>query len=304
MHALVPSIETPDALTALERLMTDAVSISVAAAFVTESGVELLKQMLCSQSKVELEVCARGAPITEQTSLLRLRDELGATVKVVTGEHAAGFHPKVWLVHSAETLSVLSGSGNLTRGGLVSNVEQYELIEHRLGSREAEENECRFMSLTSAGRPLEELENSPAWYEWTDQLRKREQIARQLHELDERLASRKAGSREHDKQMLCEDLYELYERTVASRLPGRGGRPYRPNYFKQGLDEAHAANNPVPFVARICRHQTEGFDVIRAARAPALTVEALVVDTGKPYHDLFDASTVQLSAQRLRQFDD
>jgi HKD family nuclease len=304
MHTLVPSSETPDGLTALERLVTDAISISVAAAFVTESGAELLAQLLSSRSEVELEVCARGAPITEQTALLRLRDELGATVRVVMGEHAAGFHPKLWLVRSAATLSALSGSGNLTHGGLVSNTEQYELIEHQLGSPEAEENEHRFMSLTSAGRPLKEVENSPAWYEWADQLKKREQIARQLRELDERLASRKSGSREHDKQLLCEDLYELYERTVAARLPGRDGRPYRPSRFKMGLDEACATNNPVPFVARTCRHQTEGFDVIRAAGAWELTAEALVVNTDKPYHDLFYTSTVQLSTQRLRQFDE
>jgi hypothetical protein len=83
----------------------------------------------------------------------------------------------------------------------------------------------------------------------------------------------------------------------------RASFPYRPNYFKRGLDDACVANNPVPFVARICRHATDGFDIILAARRPDLTVEALVVSASKPYHDLFTDATVQLSEERLRQFE-
>ncbi len=214
---------------------------------------------------------------------------------------AAGFHPKLWLVRSASTVSVLSGSGNLTQGGLVSNVEQFELSEHQRGSPESDENERRFMSLTSAARPLEEFEKSPAWFEWSDQLRKREEIARRLHELDAVLASRKAGGRDQDKRLLCDDLLTLHDEIVAARLPGSAGRAYRPTRFKQALDKACAANNPVPFVANFCRRTTEGFDVIAAAGASGLAVEALVVDASKPYHDLFDTSTVETSARRLEQ---
>lgn len=283
--------------------MPDAVSISVAVAFVTDTGVDMLTQLLSSSSDVELEICARGAPITEQSALLRLREVLGATVTVVMGVHAHAFHPKLWLVRSATELSVVSGSGNLTAGGLVSNVEQYELIETRIDSDVAAGHEQRFAAITSAALTLEEAEVSPAWYEWASQQKQRAQIRRQLRELDDKLAARKSGGRAQDKRALCDDLQELYEQTVLARLPGRDGRPYRPNYFKRGLDDACAANNPVPFVARICRRATEGFDVIRAAGRPDLTVEALVVDVSKPYHDLFDDATVHLSEQRLSELD-
>ena len=52
----------------------------------------------------------------------------------------------------------------------------------------------------------------------------------------------------------------------------------------------------------MCRRQTEGFDVILNANRPYLTVESLVVDTTKPYHDLFTDTTRELSTQRLQQF--
>src|SRR5205807_1860550 len=144
-------------------------------------------------------------------------------------------------------------------------------------SEGAEAQEERFEQLTSSGLPLTEVESSPAWYEWTSQARSRDRLYRQLLELDDVLASRKAGGRESDKRLLCQDLYALYDRTVAAKLPRADGHVYVPNYFKRGLDAACAVNNPVPFVSRICRRQTEGFDVILAAGFPELTVESLVV---------------------------
>ena len=116
------------------------------------------------------------------------------------------------------------------------------------------------------------------------------------------MASRKARAREEDKQLLCADLYELYERTVAAKLPRADGKPYVPNYFKRALDNWCGQNNPVPLVATICRRQTEGFDVILAHGAWKPTVEALVVDAKRPYHDLFDTETIRRSEERLRQF--
>jgi HKD family nuclease len=223
----VPSSEVPDGRAALQRLIADAVSISVAVAFVTDSGVEALSQLLGPSQVVELEVCARGAPITQQSALLTLRERLGARVTVVMGEQAHGFHPKLWLVRSATQLSVMSGSGNLTFGGLVSNVEQYEILQEHVDSEAAAEHEHRFAAITSAAIPLEEAEVSPAWYEWTNQLKKRAQIQRQLRELDTGLASQKSGGRAQDKRQLCDDLNALYEQTVSAKLPGRDGKPYR-----------------------------------------------------------------------------
>jgi HKD family nuclease len=302
MRHIVPSDDLPDALSAMRAAARDAVSIRAAVAFVTESGADQLVAVIREGSQAPLAVCARGAPITEQSALLRLRDELEADVTLVMGSEAAQFHPKLWLIRSTATLTVISGSGNLTAGGLVSNAEQFEVLQYPVDSEATEDHEARFEHLTSTGLPLGEVEKSPAWYEWTSQANARSQLARRLAELDDRLASRKAGGREEDKRLLCEDLYALYERTVAAKLPRADGRAYVPNYFKRGLDAACGANNPVPFVSRICRDQTEGFDVILAAGVRDLTVETLVVDEAKPYHDLFDETTLRRSEERLRQF--
>src|SRR4051794_16456042 len=143
MGRLIPSSAMPNAAEALCGLATDAVSISAAVAFVTESGVSELVRILDGRHDVEVEICARGAPITEQAALVRLRDELNAMVTLVMGPEALHFHPKLWLVRSPTTLSVLAGSGNLTDGGLVANVEQFDLNEYAHDSAAAQDQERR-----------------------------------------------------------------------------------------------------------------------------------------------------------------
>lgn len=298
----MPSDEFPDGVTALGQFLKTADHVSVACAFVTDAGVDRLAEALAGR-RPRLEVCARGAPVTEQSALLRLRDELDATVTAVPLPRAAAYHPKLWLLRSPGTLTVLSGSGNLTGPGLTTNVEQFELLQMSSASGGATEHERRLLDLIAAGVPLDEFESSIAWHEWKTQLRERRRLAEKLRELDEVLASRKASGREHDKRLLCADLYELYGRTVAARLPRRDGKAYVPNYFKRGLDGACAANNPVPFVARMCDRQTEGFDVILDHGTADLTVEALVLDETKPYYSLFEPRTRQLAADRLKQFE-
>jgi hypothetical protein len=58
----------------------------------------------------------------------------------------------------------------------------------------------------------------------------------------------------------------------------------------------------VQLVTRICRHASEGFDILLAHNRHDLTVEQLVVDAARPYHDLFGAQTRELSSQRLEEF--
>src|SRR4051794_5900725 len=108
MLVTIPSEDLPNGLTALRKVLPHAESVSVACAFVTNSGVDLLARTLEGR-RLQLEICARGAPITEQAALLRLRDELGAAVSAVSGPDAAGYHPKLWLVRAATKLTVLSG---------------------------------------------------------------------------------------------------------------------------------------------------------------------------------------------------
>lgn len=142
MLAIVPSDGLPNGLAALRQLLTAADSVSVACAFVTNAGVDRLEDAL-EGHRPQLEICARGAPITEPSALLRLRDELDATVTAVGGPRAAAYHPKLWLLRSHTTLTVLSGSGNVTGGGLTSNIEQFELLRMPRSSDEAVKHEHR-----------------------------------------------------------------------------------------------------------------------------------------------------------------
>jgi HKD family nuclease len=303
MSQLIPSDEYLNGFAALEAAIKDARSISAAVAFVSEPGVQHLARLLDQRAETDVEIVARAAGVTTPEALLTLRDELGVEVSVVIGRHASAFHPKLWLIRSADRLSVLSGSGNLTDGGLVTNNEQFELSHTPLDSEAALNQEARFERLTTNAFRLDEIENTTIWSEWLTVIKQQRRHWLELQRLETQLASREVvTSREGDKRMLLDDLIELYEVTVAARLETKEGRRYVPTRFKQGIERARDRGDPVRMVYRICRHQTGGFDVILGADRPDLTVEALVVDETKPYHDLFTDETRRLSAERLRQF--
>ena len=194
------------------------------------------------------------------------------------GDRADAFHPKLWLVRGEGHLNVLSGSGNLTGDGLVHNDEQFEMYRLAAGTEVADGHEQRFADLTAHAIPLQEARGTAAWLTWRNQLQRRREISDELRRLDLELAADVAISREADKRRLCDDLFDLYEQTVAAKLRRRDGQRYVPTRFKQSIDRACHARNPVPTVTNICRHQTEGFDVILKENRPDLTVESLVVD--------------------------
>lgn len=165
MTKLVPSERFPNGLAALEHLIVGATSISAAVAFVTDSGVRRLGELLSPNRGAAVEVVARGAGVTSPEALLALRDDLGVEVSGVMGRHAAAFHPKLWLVRAPGQLSVLSGSGNLTEGGLVDNEEQFEVIHLSTDTDAAQAHEARFDALTANAIPLDDLERSTIWSE-------------------------------------------------------------------------------------------------------------------------------------------
>lgn len=219
------------------------------------------------------------------------------------GRDASRFHPKLWLARSSERLSVLAGSGNLTSAGLLENDEQFDLFQFPIDSVEASRQTERFERLTERAVRLDEVVDTTIWAEWETILIKQRRHRRELSRLEASLEKREIrSSRQKDRELLIADLMELYEITVAERLMTKKGRHYVPTRFLQGIRRAEAGGDPVQLVYRICRYQTDGFDVILDADRPDLTVESLVVDTTKPYHDLFTDSTRELSAERLNQF--
>ena len=298
---LVPSTAAPDGQTALAAMLRGASSVSIAVAFVSRDGAELLRALLREHPVEFVELVARGAPITDQGALIALR-EAGVAVSVVMGAAAQRFHPKLWLARSKDELRVLAGSGNLTGGGLRANREQFELLRLDVPSAAAEAHEARYLALVADARSLDEVEGGAAWRTWSDQLKRRRRLADEQRRLDERLADTPAADRTRDKALLSDDLDRLYERTVEARLSRRDGQHYIPHRFRQAIDRGRERGDPVTVVASICRRQTEGFDVLLEADRPELTVEALVVDRRKPYHDLFSAGTLTRSEQRLGQF--
>jgi HKD family nuclease len=302
-QGLVPSSRWPNACSVLEEILTGADRVQAAVAFVTTSGVELVEPLRVAHPEVAIEVVARGAPITEPHALVRLA-ELDVSVSVVVGSRATHFHPKLWLVHSGESLWVLSGSGNLTAGGLRDNAEQFEVLctpsdEHATISA----HEQRYRELTAAALSLQQVREMPYWRLWGQQIARRRALADEQQALDDALW--RTADTDFAVEVLYADLLALYERTKKEvRIPtGDGGtRPYVASYFKRAIDHSHGSGGPVPVVARMVKSPTEGFHHLAQARRPDLMVETLVVDASKPYHHLFSAAAIAQAQRNLDNY--
>jgi hypothetical protein len=300
---LVPSQHWPSGLAALEAAVAGARSLSVAVAFVTEGGVAKLAGVLEPLGELDLEVVARAGGVTTPDALQALRDRLGAQVSVAIGRDSMRFHPKLWLARSESELRALSGSGNLTSGGLEENVEQFELTKMPLKSEEAIKQEERFVELTAGTYLLESVEGSVVWNSWLTTITKArssrkliQMLERQLDELPVKLRP------EEERHQLLTDLYDIYEATVEMDLLTPKGHLYRPTRFLLGINRARDSGDPFELVSRLCRQQTGGFDIILEHDQPKLTVEALVMDEQKPYHRLFTQQTKEFAGERLKQF--
>ena len=303
MTGLVPSQHWPSGLAALEAAVEGAHSLSVAVAFVTESGVAKLAEVLEPLGELDLEVVARAGGVTTPDALQALRDRLGAQVSVAIGRDSMRFHPKLWLARSESELRVLSGSGNLTSGGLEEHVEQFELTKMPLKSEEAIEQEERFVELTAGAYLLESVEGSVVWNSWLMTITKTKPSRKLIQTLEGRLDKTPVKLRpEEERRQLLTDLYAIYEATVEMDLITPKGHKYRPTRFLVGINRARDSGDPFELVARLCRQQTGGFDIILEHDQPQLTVEALVMDEQKPYHRLFTQRTKELAGQRLKQF--
>jgi len=303
VNDLVPSKRWPNGFAALEAAVESARSMSLAVAFVTEAGVKRLAELIKPLGEIDLEVVARAGGVTTPAALHALREQLGAQVSVAIGLGSARFHPKLWLTRSGSELTVLSGSGNLTLGGLENNDEQFELTRMPLDSDKANEQEERFIELTAGAHSLEAIEGTVVWDSWLMTITKSKIHRNVIRRLEEQLDAVPVKLKpEKERQQLLADLYEIYKETVARNMLTPKGNLYRPTRFLVGIDRARDGGDPFELVRRLCRRQTGGFDIILEHDEPLLTVEALVVDKQKPYHYLFTEKTKELAAERLRQF--
>lgn len=293
----------PDARHALQKLIKNGTTIRAAVAFVTESGVSELAAIIEERQDVTLEVVARAADATTPEALLALRDRLDANVAVVIGKHAQRFHPKLWMFETDGVLSVLSGSGNITVGGLITNQEQHDVVTMPAGSDEAVAHGDRFERLIVNALSLDEVMASAIWREWLNLIKAQARLKRQMRDLQKHLDAREPiADRTADKARLINELSRLYDETVAAKLSRPDGGYYVPSRFKQGIERARAGADPVLLVTRIVRKQSGGFDILLHENRPDLTVENLVVDDSMPFHDMLKGRTRELSVERLAQF--
>lgn len=301
---LIPSEEVPDARNALECAVADRVTIRAAVAFVTQSGIGELASILSELDSVTIELVARAADVTEPEALLAARDELGADVSVVIGRHARAFHPKLWIVDHLDRTVVVSGSGNLTSGGLLTNDEQFEVIEFEAGDPRIAVHHERFETLTRNAHPLDAIEGSAIWSAWLN-LRKEQARARRTYAHIERRFNEQEPipDRSADKAQLVHDLQEIYDDTVAADLPRSDGEQYYPTRLLVAINAARdGERDPVKVVSDTIRRHTDGLDILIEAGRVDLTLEWLVVDQSKSYHDLFSRRSVELARARIDAF--
>lgn len=274
-------------------------TIRAAVAFVTDAGVNLLAALLGDWSG-DLELVARGAPITHPSALVQL-NEMGASVSAVIGPHAQKFHPKLWLSEGPAGIDVLSGSGNLTEGGMTENDEQFELIH--LDPDEVEmtaAHRLRFKTFQAYATPFEQIEGSRYWSRWVEISVRRDEVERAAQEIDQTLAE-EAGTPAENAQ-LYSDLLAIYETAKAEvKITEDDGseRPYVATRFKQAIDRGRREGTLVPVVGRIVRGPTEGFGRLAKAGRRDLMVETLVLDESKPYHRFFTAKSKALAQANL-----
>jgi HKD family nuclease len=278
-------------------------TIKAAVAFVTDGGVQLLASLFRDWPG-NLELVARGAPITQPSALERL-DEMGASVSAVTGFRALRFHPKLWLSEGPTGMDVLSGSGNLTEGGMTENDEQFELIH--LDPEEVEAiafQRLRFEMFQAHGVPLEQLKADRYWQRWIEFAARRGEIEREAHEIDLALAE-EAGTPTENAQLYTDLLaiYETAKNEVKITNDDGSERPYVATRFKQAIDRGQREGTLVPVVGRIVRGPTEGFGRLAEAGRRDLLVETLVLDESKPYHRFFSAKSKELAQANLDLFE-
>jgi HKD family nuclease len=277
--------------------------LKAAVAFVTLSGVEVLTEILRDWSG-ELELLARGAPITQPEALERLA-QTEASVSAVIGQRARGFHPKLWMSEGPAGVEVLSGSGNLTEGGMNGNDEQFELLDFAPDeTKEIALQRRRIDAFFAYGVPIEEIRGGSYWNRWIEISAKCAELERRALEFDIELLEIAGTPAENAR--LYADLLAIYEAAKAEvTITNDDGseRPYVATRFKQAIDRGRREGTLVPVVSRIVNGPTEGFGRLAEAGRRDLMVETLVIDPNKIYHRLFIGRTKELAQANLDLYD-
>lgn len=100
----------------------------------------------------------------------------------------------------------------------------------------------------------------------------------------------------------CCHIYETARREVTIRRGDGTTQKYAAIRFKQQMDRAHAEGRLLAAVARTVERRTTGFGHLANAGRVDLMLETFVLDESRPYHDLFDARTLQAARDRMAEY--
>lgn len=157
----------------LEAALSGAARLELAVAYARTSGTgPLLRAALSRGSRA---VIGLGFGLSDPPAIEQLASA-GMDVRLVTDSArstAEQFHPKLYLASRSRELVVLSGSANLTGGGLARNVEQYEELVLPDPSPEADRQRERFEALWDLGLSLDALRRSGDWDEYRQRAKDR-----------------------------------------------------------------------------------------------------------------------------------
>lgn len=282
---------------ALADLFVGATTVRAAVAFVSEGGVNVLDELIGAlpNPHPRIEIVARGAPVTNPAALVRLRDDLEVAVSVVGQPDAIRYHPKLWLIEAEDKMQVLSGSGNLTAGGLTRNSEQFEAWP--VEADDVQEQRDRFTELTAKAVPLDRFQRTPQWRTWLEQQEKRKEFEQEVADLDDELIE--VGDAEAE---LIADLERLYLDLGEAKLKDQEGKVKFPHGFRRVIRNQWGTKlTPVEIIESLCHDMTPGFERARDNNKLYLAAEVLAVEPTKKYHELIAPEIRDAAEQRLRK---
>jgi HKD family nuclease len=108
--------------------LKEATAVRIAMAFGHMTGWKEIEEHLTGSSAATIQVLLGQAFfLTEPQLLLRImslqKDSQAPRFEVKLASANGTFHPKVWIIDNDNTSLCIVGSGNLSRGGLLQNVE-------------------------------------------------------------------------------------------------------------------------------------------------------------------------------------
>jgi len=169
---------------ALNKYIPSSDQIFIAVAFLKVSGLKLLLDSLLKAAKKGSDIqiiCGLDFAQTEPAAL-KMIWEMGSKYKNIAlylashSDKRIIFHPKLYILSQGNRATIMTGSANLTSGGLESNYECSLLIEETLTSNIYNDFYSYFQSLKdknlSTRATLLQIKNYESFYEDQKQLKK------------------------------------------------------------------------------------------------------------------------------------